>query len=305
MAQPTVNAAPIWKRARLTVKGRQATWGLIFILPAVVYFAIFWVYPLLNSFVISTTNWDLLTRPKFVGLDNFIMIFWDENFRKAVGATLAFAFGSGIPTAILALFLALLVNRPLPGLQLFRTLLFIPAVTSWVVAAIVWRMIYLPDQGLYLLLFEPFGITHVQWLMSRDLAMIAAIIMAVWKQIGPNILVFLAGLQTMPDDVFDAAKVDGANRLQTLAYITLPLLQPTTVFVGIMLVISSLQNFTPMFVLTGGGPANVTRTISLLIYQEGFQFFHMGKASAMSTIMFAAVLAFSIFNIRTFGGRNR
>jgi multiple sugar transport system permease protein len=141
--------------------------------------------------------------------------------------------------------------------------------------------------------------------MNRDLAMVAAIIMAVWKQLGPNLLVFLAGLQTLPEEVFDAAKVDGANRLQNFWYITFPLLRPTTVFVGIMLIIGSLQNFTPMYVLTGGGPANVTRTIALLINQEGFQFFHMGKASAMATVMFAAVLSFSIINIRAFGERNK
>lgn len=300
-----VNAASLHKKFRLSVQGRHALWGLIFILPAVLFFAVIWVYPLINSFVVSTTDWDLLTPSKFVGIDNYIYIFQDENFIKAAVATLVYSFGSGIPTAILSLFLALLVNRALPGKQFFRTLLFIPAVTSWVVAAIVWRMIYLPDQGLYLLLFEPFGITGVQWLNSRDLAMPAAIIMAVWKQLGPNILVFLAGLQTLPEEVFDAAKVDGANRLQTFLYITFPILRPTTLFVGIMLVIGSLQNFTPMYVLTGGGPANVTRVISLLINQEGFQFFHMGKASAMSTVMFAAVMAFSIISIRTFGERNK
>lgn len=295
----------IQSHPRAGVKQRQAIWGFLFVVPAVVFFAVFWVYPLLNAFRISFTDWDLLSPAKFVGIKNYLGLVKDQNFIRATVATIYFAVGSGIPTAIISLGLALLVNRQLPGKQLFRVLLFIPAITSWVVAAIVWKMIFLPDQGLYLIFTKPFGISGVQWLMSRNLAMPAAIIMAVWKQIGPNILVFLAGLQTLPDEVYDAAKVDGANAWQTLRYITLPLLRPTTLFVIVMLVISSLQNFTPMYVLTGGGPANVTRVLSLLINQEAFQWFHMGKASAISTIMFAAVLTFTIINIRFFGERNQ
>jgi ABC-type sugar transport system permease subunit len=292
-------------RSRFGVLQRQALWGMLFVTPAVLFFAIMWVYPLINAISISFTNWDLLSPAKFVGWKNYLGLVEDENFLRAAQATLFFAVGSGIPTALISLGLALLVNRSLPGQQFFRTVLFIPAITSWVVAAIVWRMIYLPDQGLYLLFTKPFGISGVQWLMSRDLAMVAAIIMAVWKQIGPNILVFLAGLQTLPDEVFDAAKVDGASPWQSTIYITLPLLRPTTLFVCVMLVISSLQNFTPMYVLTGGGPANVTRVISLLINQEAFQWFHMGKASAISTVMFAGVLVFTIVNIRLFGERRQ
>lgn len=286
-----------------SVQRRQALWGIVFVLPAVIFFSVFWVFPLINALWISMTNWDLLTPAEFIGAQNYVNLWNDKNFRMAVEATLFFAVGSGVPTAIIALGLALLVNRKMPGRAAFRFAFFIPAITSWVVAAIVWKMIFLPDQGLYLLITEPFGIRGVRWLTDRNIAMWAIIIMAIWKQVGPNLLIFLSGLQTIPEELLDAAEVDGANPLQTLWYITLPLLRPTTLFVCVMLVISALQSFAPIYVLTGGGPANETRVLSLLINQEAFQFYHMGKASAMSMVMFISVLLFTVVNMRIFGNK--
>lgn len=287
-------------RRRSAMSRREAMWGVIFAAPAVVFFGIFWVYPLLNAVLISLSNWDLLTPAKFVGFKNYVDLLNDANFKQAVNATLYYAIGSGIPTALIAFGLALLVNRKLAGKSFFQTAIFVPAITSWIVAAIVWRLIYLPDQGLYLLLTEPFGISGVRWLTNRDLAMPAIIIMSVWKQVGPNMIIFLAGLQNMPEEIYDAAAIDGANSWQALTYVTLPLLKPTILFVMIMLVIGAFQTFTPVYVLTGGGPANVTRVVPLLVYQEAFQFYRMGKAAAESLVMFIAVMVFTIINMRIF-----
>lgn len=288
-----------WSQAK-----RQAFWGLFFVMPAVLFFIIMRVYPVLSAVWVSFTDWTLLSPPQFVGWRNYVGLLRDEDFIMACKASVYFAVGAGIPTAVLSLMAALLVNRKLPGRGFFRTALFVPAVISWIVTAILWKIVYLPDTGLYLLITEPFGIRGVRWLVNRDLAMPAAIIMAVWKQVAPNMVIFLAGLQALPEEMLEAARVDGANSWQMLRHITLPLLKPTTLFVTTMLIISGLEVFTPMYVLTGGGPAHATRVISLLVYQQGFQFYRMGQASAVSIVMLAAIMTLTILNLRLFRGES-
>jgi len=226
------------------------------------------------------------------------------DFHQSVKATLYFAIGNAIPVPIISLVLALLVNRKFHGRDFFRTAFFIPAVTSWIAASIVWRLIYMPNAGLYLLFVQPFGVHEIKWLTSREWAMPAIIILSIWKSVGPNMVIFLAGLQNMPEEVFEAARVDGANNWQTLWRITLPLLKPTTLFVMVMLLIGAFQVFTPVYVMTRGGPANVTRVLPMFLYQEGFAFYRMGSASAVSVMMFLAVLTLTVVQLRFFRERD-
>jgi ABC-type sugar transport system permease subunit len=286
-----------------SLRGHEARWGLLFVAPAAIYFSFFWVYPLLSALYTSFTDWDLFSRPNFVGLMNYARLVRNPNFQQSVRATLYYALGTAIPIPVIALTLALLVNRKFRGRDLFRTAFFIPAVTSWIAASIVWKLIYLPNAGLYLLFVQPFGIHEIKWLTSREWAMPAIIILAIWKSVGPNMVLFLAGLQNLPEEVLEAARVDGANNRQALFHITLPLLKPTTLFVMVMIIIGAFQVFTPVYVMTRGGPANITRVLPMFLYQEGFVFYRMGSASAVSVMMFLAVLGLTVIQLKFFGER--
>jgi len=289
-------------RFKQSLSGHEAMWGLLFVVPAALYFSIFWMYPLLNAFGTSFTDWDLFSPANFVGLSNYQELLQDPDFQQSVRATMYYALGTTLTILPISLGLALLLNRKFPGRGFFRTVFFIPAVMSWIAAAIVWKLIYMPNAGLYLLFVQPFGVHEIKWLTSRFWAMPAIIIVAVWKSVGQNMVLFLAGLQNLPEEVFEASLVDGANRRQTLFYITLPLLKPTILFVMIMLVIGAVNTFTPVYVMTRGGPADITRVLSMMLYQEAFAFYRMGKASAMSVLMFLAVMGLTVVQLRLFRG---
>lgn len=280
----------------------EALWGLLFVAPAVIYFSVFWIYPLLHAFWTSFTIWDLFSPPKFVGIQNYLALLEDREFHQAAKVTLYYALGTVLPIPILSLGLALLLNRGFRGRNLFSAAFLVPAIMSWIAAAIVWKLVYMPNAGLYLLLAEPLGIYEIRWLTSTTLAMPAIIIFAIWKSVGYNMLLFLAGLQSMPEELHEAARVDGANSWQVLFAITLPLLKPTSLFVMVMLLIGAVQVFTPVYVMTRGGPANATRVLPLFLYEEAFSFYKMGSASAVSIVMFVTLLGLTVLQLQLFGG---
>ena len=266
-------------------------------LPALAWKIGFNLIPMANAAYISLTNYDLLTAPRLVGLANYAGLVTDARFKQALGNTFVYAFGRGVPLVVISLFVAWVFARTFRGKNVFRTLYFMPVIISGVVISIVWALLYDP-RGMINQLLAPFGIGPVLWLTKSDSAPIAIIVMAVWQSIGFYMIIFLAGLEGVPVDFYDAATVDGANGWQRFWHITLPLIKPTTLFVLVINLINGFQAFTYQFVMTRGGPSDATNVASLLIYDTGLQYQKMGLASAMSIVLFLVIMAFTLFQMR-------
>jgi multiple sugar transport system permease protein len=284
-------------RPRTSWAARREWWGLAFVLPALIWKLGFNIIPMANAFYISLTSYDLLTPPRFVGLDNYVSLASDQRFYKAMGNTFGYAFGRGIPLVVIALFIAWVFARPFRGKHVFRLLYFMPVIVSGVVISIVWSLLYDPN-GMINQLLMTFGFPRTLWLTRGDSAPWAIIIMAVWQSIGFYMIIFLAGLEGVPADFYDAATVDGANAWQKFWYVTMPLIKPTTLFVLVINVINGFQAFTYQFVMTRGGPSDATNVVSLLVYDTGLQFHKMGLASAMSLVLFLVIMAFTLFQMK-------
>lgn len=288
---------PIQKKKGLTIYTKQSLWGLSFVLPAFIFFAIFAFYPMINAFFISFTDYNLMNDPKFVGLENYARMLSDARFKITINNTMGFVIGSTIPTILLSLGLALVLQRNFIGRDFVRTLYFLPIVFSGVVVSIVWRLLYHPS-GLINTLLGPFIQDTPRWITSGSMAPWALIILNIWQSVGFYMVIFIAGLQNIPDDFYDAARVDGASSAQSFWYITLPLLKPTTLLVVVISIINFFQTFTYQYVMTKGGPSDATNVISLFIYLNAFQYQYMGYASAMSIIMFIFIMILTLIQFR-------
>ena len=248
------------------------------------------------SAAISLTRWDLLSDPVWVGLDNYIELLTDDPlFRTVLWNTFYFTVVSVPLSTVIALGLALLFNTGLRAIPLFRTAYFLPVITATVVVALVWRWFFNPDFGILNYALYRLGVdSPPNWLASRTWAMPSVIILAVWKQVGYNMVIFLAGLQAVPASLYEAASIDGAGRWNRFRNITLPLLTPTTFFVLVISIINALQVFDAVLVLTNGGPANATRTMVYHIWEEAFVFLEMGYAAAVAWILFLIVFLVTV-----------
>lgn len=278
--------------------GHQSRMAYLFIAPTVLLFAVFTVVPVFMAFYLSFTNYDVLSRMDWIGLDNYRKLLSDnllwQTFRNVLFYTLVF-----VPLNILiSLLIALLLNKARMGVKLFRTLNYLPTLTSAVAAATVWLWILHPDYGLLNGILGYFGITGPAWTSKTDTAMASVIMLTLWQSIGSNMVIYLAGLQGVPDYLYESAKLDGANAVQRFRFITWPQLRPTTFLVSTMSIIGALQLFDQAFVLTQGGPANATKTPVYLIYQQGFNQLHMGYASAQAFVLAVAILIFSLVNMK-------
>ena len=295
----------VGRRGRSLARQREIT-GILFATPAAIYFMIFWVYPLLRAVYISFTDWELFSQPHWVGLSNYARLIVDPSVRRSLVVTLYYGRGTTLSIFVISLGLALLVNSRVRGKPFFRTVYYLPAVMPWVAVSVVWMQIYMPNVGLYRVFLGPlmkvFGVREIRWLDGRQLAMPAIIIASVWKSVGANVVLFLAGLQGVPEEFHEAAKVDGASTLQTILRITLPLLRPTMLFVLVMLVIGAFKVFTPVYMMTRGGPGGDTRVLSMYLYETAFAGYHMGQASAVSVVMLLILLALTVTQIRIFRG---
>ncbi|HYI24011.1 MAG TPA: sugar ABC transporter permease [Thermomicrobiales bacterium] len=278
-------------RRRLTIGRRESVAGYLFLLPNMVGFLIFTAFAVVASAAISLTPWDLLSDPVFVGFDNYVELLTDDPlFRTVLWNTFYFTVVSVPASTAIALGLALLFNTGLKAIPLFRTAYFLPVITATVVVALVWRWFFNPDFGILNHVLYELGIdTPPNWLASRTWAMPSVIILSVWKQVGYNMVIFLAGLQAIPATLYEAAAIDGAGRWNRFRNITLPMLTPTTFFVLVISIINSLQVFDAVLVLTDGGPANATRTMVFHIWEEAFVFLEMGYAAAVAWILFLLV----------------
>ena len=269
-------------------------WGYLFILPNFLGFLLFMLVPIIMALVFSFTNYDVISQMDFVGINNYVGLFTDDQFSTSLLNTLWFAVLT-VPTGvILALLLAVLFNRQIRGISIFRTFVFIPVITSMVAVSLVWSMLYEDNAGLLNTLLGYVGLGPVHWLTDTNIAMISIAIMSVWKGLGYNMTIFLAGLQGVPGELYEAATIDGATARQKFMKITVPMIAPTTYFVTLMALIGSLQVFDQVWIMTQGGPVDATKTVAMYLYQYGFQFYKMGYACAAAYVLFILVFIVSL-----------
>jgi multiple sugar transport system permease protein len=277
---------------------------MFFLAPALVLIAVFLVLPVLAGLFLSLTDFDVyaIGSPaiaRFVGLRNYARALASPDFWRALRNTFYFCLVGGPLSVMASLIAALLVGARLARWKpLFRTIFFTPVVTTLVAVAIVWRYLYHPHYGLLNYLLGAIGIHPVDWLGDPHWAMPAIILMAVWKNFGYNMLIFVAGLQSIPQELYEAAEIDGAGFRQSFRHITLPGLAPTFLFVGVTTMIGYLQLFAEPYVMTQGGPLRSTTSVVLLMYEEGFRWWRMGTASAIAFILFAITLAGTLVQMR-------
>lgn len=276
----------------------QVGWLGVFLLPGLLGLIVFTIAPLIASLVLTLFQWDLLTPPTFVGLANFAQLSQDKTFWSALQHTLGFIAGYLPLVIVLSLAMALALNARLRGIGLIRTAFFLPVVSSWVAVALLWSWLFNPKFGLVNYLLSLVGIVGPGWLFDPHWAMPAIILTSVWKDLGFVLVLFLAGLQAIPHDYYEAAALDGANRWQQFSAITLPLLAPTTFFVTIISLINSFQVFDQVWVMTEGGPAGATTVLVEQVVKHAFRYGEMGYASAISWVLFAIVFVVTLVQFR-------
>lgn len=273
-----------------TEKISEKKWGIYFVLPAVIGTFIFIVIPILCSFTLSFTHWDLLNNIENAGLSNYKAVLTEPVFKQILMNTVIYALCTTIFAVIIPLLIASVLNTKLRGAEWFKTIYFIPFITPAVVIAIVWSWIFDPNIGAVNSILK----TNYTWLFNTHLAMPVLIFVSVWKQIGYNVVLFLTGFSTINQNVYEAAKIDGAGEWETFWNITLPLLKPTTYFVTLVTAISSFQVFDLIYVMTSGGPNNSTDVIVYSIYKYAFEYFDIGKSCALAYILFVIILILAV-----------
>ena len=276
----------------------QKIMAYLFLSPTLVLFIIFVVLPAVMALVLSFTNYDILSKIKWVGFDNYQRLFTDDVFFISLrnGLTYVILY---VPIMIAAsLTLALALNRKVPGMKVFRMIYYLPMITSSVAAATVWMWLLQKDYGLVNQILAIVGINGPAWLANSDTAMYAIVLVTLWQGMGGNIILYLAGLQGVPQYLYEAAVIDGANAWQVFRYITWPSLRNTTFFITTMTLIGSFQLFDQAYVMTAGGPGQATLFPVFYIYEMGFQRLRMGYASALAFVLFMIILVVSLINMR-------
>lgn len=281
------------------LKWEEYRTAFILIAPAMLGIVIFSFIPIIQAFSTSFYDAPLLSpRRTYIGLDNYITAFNDPVFIRSIVNTVVYAIGAVILQVILALGLALLIRDRLPGVGFFRSAYFLPVVTSLVVVSTVWKVMYNTNDGLINSVLRTVNITPQPWLTSPNLALLSIIIIGVWKEVGFSMLVLLGGLNNIPAELYEAASIDGARGWYRFWHITLPLLRRPMLFVVVLSTINAFKVFTPIYLITEGGPVDSTQTMVYYIYQTSFKYFKMGYASALSFIVLALVLVFTIVQFR-------
>lgn len=299
MSTATVESG-VRRTARLMWRERSA---YAFLAPGFILFSIFTVFALGFAFYLTFREWNILEPEKpFIGLQNYRDMIGDTDFRRSVINTFYFT-GASVPLGMaVGLGVALLLNQPLPGRTILRTLFFLPVVTPFVVAAIVWKWLYNGDFGPinYYLLKTHLISEPLLWLSDKNLAMPAVVLMSVWTSVGFSMVVYLAALQGVPAELYESARIDGAGAWARFRYVTLPMLAPATLFLAVMGIIGSFQVFTQIYIMTSGGPVNRTSTMVYYIYESAFKFYEMGYASALAYALFVLLLVFTAIQLRLY-----
>lgn len=278
------------------ILNKDSICGWIFILPAILGIFIFIVIPILFSFGLSFAKWDLLNPIEFIGFDNYKLIFSEPLFYKILINTVAFALSVSILGVIIPLVLASIINSKIRGSEFFKSAYFLPFITPMVVIGIVWAWIFDPNIGFLSQLLH----ININWLYDAKFALPALIIVNVWKLIGYNMIIFLSGFSNISQSLFESAKIDGATPIQIFKNITVPLLSPTIFFVVIITAISSFQVFDLIYLMTEGGPFDSTNVLVYAIYKNAFEYFNVGKASAIAYVLFVIILVLTLiqWNLR-------
>ena len=272
--------------------------GYIMILPFFIIYLYFWITPIFNVVADSFTDYQLFGGKHFVGLGNYIQLMKDVTFIKALGNTVLYTIGTVFPTMVIGFLAAQLMNSSIVRTKISRTIMFVPHVLSMVAVSMIWLLIYDPAYGHANFFLKALGITPLKWLQNPDTALISIIIMSIWKGIGYNMIINLAGLQNIPRSFYEVAQLDGANYAQKTWYIILPMMRPTTFFLLVTGMIGSFNVFEQVNIMTGGGPANATTTIIHQVYLNGFTYFNMGYASAQSVMLIIIVLIVTMVNFK-------
>lgn len=264
--------------------------GWLFVLPAVAGILIFIIIPVICSFGLSFAKWDLINPIEFAGLENYRVIFTEPLFFKILVNTVVFAISTSIFGVIIPLILACILNSKIRGAEFFKTAYFLPFITPMIVIGIVWEWIFDPNIGLLANVLN----LHINWLYDTTFAMPALIIVTVWKLIGYNMIIFLSSLSGISNSMFEAAKIDGADLFQTFCNVTVPLMAPSIFFVVIITAVSSFQVFDLIYLMTQGGPLDSTNVLVYAIYKSAFEYFNVGKASAIAYVLFFIILVLTL-----------
>jgi multiple sugar transport system permease protein len=286
---------PLWRQPRKWIA------GYLFAAPAICFILVFSVISIAISLYISFFQYDVISEVRpFVGLRNYTeALFRDDVFWTALKNTTLYVLSVVPSITVVGFLLALAGHHARYGRSVFRTIYFLPSITPMVVVALIWVWLYSP-KGMLNQMLGVLGIHGPNWLFDRNLALPSVVIMSVWQTVGYYTVIYLAGLADIPQDYYDAAKVDGANRWQEIRYVTIPLLRNVNLFVTVTLAIAAFQVFTQVYIMTRGGPGNATATMQFIIFRNAFQYFRMGYASAISWLLFLVVFALVIAQLRTY-----
>ncbi|EJQ60112.1 carbohydrate ABC transporter permease [Bacillus mycoides] len=271
--------------------------AVFFLLPVGIPLILFWIIPNFISLGISFTDWDFMTNDfNFVGLENYFNLFTQDSFMQALLNTFYFGIGTVIPTIALGLGFALFFRKKFKGSALYQLMIFSPWVTPTIAVSIVWSLLYEPQFGVINKVLNFFGIPGLDWLQSSQTAMLAVIIVTVWKLVGWTMIFYIGALEKVPDSLYEAASIDGADSWQKFRYVTLPMVSSTTFFLVVVNTISSVQAYDQIKILTQGGPSGSTRTLLYLFFQQGFEQFDMGSATAIAFIILIITILLSVIN---------
>jgi multiple sugar transport system permease protein len=271
--------------------------AVFFLIPVGIPLILFWIIPNFISLGISFTDWDFMTNDfNFVGLENYFNLFTQDSFMQALLNTFYFGIGTVIPTIALGLGFALFFRKKFKGSALYQLMIFSPWVTPTIAVSIVWSLLYEPQFGVINKVLNFFGIPGLDWLQSSQTAMLAVIIVTVWKLVGWTMIFYIGALEKVPDSLYEAASIDGANAWQKFRYVTLTMVSSTTFFLVVVNTISSVQAYDQIKILTQGGPSGSTRTLLYLFFQQGFEQFDMGSATAIAFIILIITILLSVIN---------
>ncbi|HXF60702.1 MAG TPA: sugar ABC transporter permease [Caldilineaceae bacterium] len=294
--QTAAPAQPRWQ----TMRVQEILAGYGFVLPALISLTIFLIIPILASLALVFMEYDVLSPPRWAGMANLQELFDDKRLLTMYWNTARFVFFATLFNNLLGLLLAMGVNRAMPGVMryLLRTALFFPVLTTTASLALVWNFLLTQDRGVVNYLLQQVGLEPVPWLSSSKWAMVSVVMFDVWRACGYLMVIYLAGLQGIPAELYEAAEIDGANQLQRARYVTLPLITPTAFFAIIISLLGAAQVFDNVWVLTGGGPGDASRLIVLYIYEIGFKRFKMGYAATVSLTLFIVLVTLTLIQFR-------
>ena len=283
------------KRSKLT---DDSKWAWLMLAPNIIGFFMFMLLPIIATFVLSFTKYDMIGTPKFVGFKNYIDMFkdpivWQVTWNTILYTIMTVPIGMGI-----SLLLAIALDQKIGLKKFYRAAFFLPSITSMVVVAIVWQWIYNPEYGLLNYGLSLVGIQGKKWLIHSSTSLISIAVVGIWKRAGYDMIIFLSGLQGISTSYYEASELDGADKLQQFWYITLPMLKPTTFFVFVMAIINSFQVFDQVMLMTAGGPGRSSSVLVHYLYQNAFQYFKLGYACAIAYLLFAIVLIVTAFNMK-------